>query len=240
MPYPIKDICQNIAGPQALNNLKSIKNLFQGGNQWAYSHAFYEWFRHVAKLPIDWSKWIPWNTLGEHSGPRYVHEKFVIISDFPTILKVDNENRPHSSTGPFCQWRDGFSLYAWHGIRVPAWIIEQPHLITIEKIDGESNAEIRRVMLDRYGFLRYLQEKKAQTIDQDTDEGGEVMTLYSMPTDDDDGNPMMTIHLKNSTPDPDGKVREYVVRVPPTCKTVWEARNWTFELNNNSRFASVS
>jgi hypothetical protein len=156
VPYPIKDICQNIAGSKSLDALKNINSLYQGGNQWSYFHSFYEWFRHVAKLDINWEPWIPWNTLGEHSGPRYVHEKFVIISDFPTILKVDNENRPHSSTGPFCQWRDGFSLYAWHGVRVPAWIIEQPELITIEKIEAESNAEIRRVMMDRYGFLKCM------------------------------------------------------------------------------------
>ena len=239
-PYSVIDICKNIAGEPAIKNLSNVHNCYQGGNQWAYAHSFYEWFRHVAKLDIDWSKWAPWNTLGEHSGPRYVTEKFVIISDFPTVLKVDNENRPHSSTGPFCQWRDGFSLYAWHGVRVPAWIIEQPHLITIEKIDGESNAEIRRVMLDRYGFLRYLQEKQAQIIDQDLDEGSEMMKLYSMPTDDDDGQPMLSLYLRNSTPDPSGEVREYVLRVPPTCKTVWEARNWTFDVDSQSRFNLVS
>ena len=239
-PYSVVDICKNIAGEPAIKNLNNVYSYYQGGNQWAYTHSFYEWFRHVAKLDIDWSKWIPWNTLGEHSGPRYVTEKFVIISDFPTVLKVDNENRPHSSTGPFCQWKDGFSLYAWHGVRVPAWIIEQPHLITIEKIDGESNAEIRRVMLDRYGFLRYLQEKQAQIIHQDFDEGGEMMKLYSMPTDDDEGQPMLSLYLRNSTPDPSGHVREYVLRVPPTCKTVWEARNWTFNLEIESRFQQVS
>ena len=212
----------------------------QGGNQWASWPAAAEWYREVAQLPIDWSAWMPWATLAEHSGPRYVHEKFCIISDFPEILKVDNANRPHCATGPFCRWRDGFALYAWHGIRVPAWIIEQPERITRDGINAEENAEIRRVMIDRYGFDRYLRESGAVEISTDVDEGGQPMRLVSMPTDDDDGQPMRCLLVANSTPDPDGSRREYVIRVPPDCADVWAARNWTFDMPPSARFDAVS
>jgi hypothetical protein len=214
--------------------------MYHGGNQWPGFPAMAEFLRKVAQLPVDWSKWTPWVTLAEHSGPRWVHKSFCIISDFPEVLRVDNQNRPHCSTGPFCRWRDGFALYAWHGIRVPAWIIETPDRLTVDLIDAEANAEIRRVMIDRYGFPRYLAEKGASVVDTAVDEGGEPMRLLSMPSDDDEGHPMRALHLRNSTPDPDGSRREYVVRVPPDCATAWQARNWTFQQDEAFRFDAVS
>jgi len=237
---PVNEICSAIGGEGAMKCVGLAWKLRVGGNQWADRPAMLEWFREIARLPISWGPWMPWVILAEHSGPRYVHEKFVVISDFPRVLKVDNNNRPHSATGPFCAWADGFRLYAWHGIRVPAWIIKQPEKITVEKIDAETNAEIRRVLIDRFGFARYLAEKRAVVVDEAVDEGGEPMRLLTMPTDDDDGAPMAALHLRNSTADPDGTRREYVIRVPPTCESVWEARNWTFDLPPEARFDVVS
>ena len=67
-----------------------------------------------------------------------------------------------------------------------------------------------------------------------------MMKLYSMPTDDDEGKPMFCLYLRNSTQDPSGSVREYVLRVPPFCKNVGEARNWTFDLSDEFKFILVS
>ena len=236
----IRAITGNIAGEGGTKCAALVYRFRHGGNQWAGWSSSAEWYREVARLPIDWSKWMPWVTLAEHSGPRYVHERFCIISDFPEILKVDNANRPHSATGPFCRWRDGFALYAWHGIRVPAWIIEHPERVTIDGINAETNAEIRRVMIDRFGFDRYLRESGAVEISTGIDEGDQLMRLVSMPTDDDDGQPMRCLLVANSTPDPDGSRREYVIRVPPDCSDVWSARNWTFDLPPSARFDAVS
>jgi hypothetical protein len=236
----VRAITTAIAGVGGVKCTALAYRLRQGGNQWAGWPAAAEWYREVAQLPIDWSVWMPWVTLAEHSGPRYVHDKFCVISDFPEVLKVDNANRPHCATGPFCRWRDGFALYAWHGIRVPAWIIEHPERVTIAGINAETNAEIRRVMIDRYGYERYLQESGAVEISADVDEGGEVMRLFTMPADDDTGRPMRCLLVANSTPDPDDSRRRYVIRVPPTCKDVWTARNWTFDLPPEARFDAVS
>jgi len=78
----------------------------------------------------EYGTWRHYEQAALHSGPRYTHEKFCVVSDRPTILKVDEMNRPHCETGPFCEWADGTKLYAWRGVRVPAWWIETP-----EKLD---------------------------------------------------------------------------------------------------------
>ena len=107
--------------------------MWQGGNQWSGYNSYLSFFRHVAKIDIDYSTWQHWEDLSLHSGPRIMHPDFCMISDRPETLLVDDRNRPHCDTGPFCRWRDGTALYSVHGVRVPAWLIERPGDLTAAK-----------------------------------------------------------------------------------------------------------
>ena len=191
--------------------------MWQDGNQWSAWDSYLTFFRHVAHLPIDYSKYDAWETLALHSGPRIVHPEFCMISDRPTVLTVDNQHRPHGETGPFCRWSDGFALYSWHGTRIPAWIIERPAGITAEKIDAESNAEVRRVMISRYGSARYIQDSGAELVHSLPDNyyvrglQGARLFRKSRPGDTD----IVMVAVKNSTPEPDGSVKDYFLRVEP-------------------------
>jgi hypothetical protein len=127
--------------------------MWDGGNQWSAWPAYVSFLRHVVQLPIDYSHWQHYEAAAIHGGPRVMHKEFCIVSDRPEVLTVDDRNRPHNDTGPFCRWRDGMSLYAVHGVYVPWWIIEDPERVTIEAIREairtQANTEILRVMLDR-------------------------------------------------------------------------------------------
>lgn len=169
--------------------------MWHGGNQWSAWVAYLSFFRHVAKLPLDYSKWQHWETLAEVSGPRCVHQKFCMISDRPEVLLVDDQNRPHCDTGPFCRWRDGSALYAVHGVRVPWWIIEHPEKITMAVIDKEANAEVRRVMLNRFGVERYLIESGTKPVHSD-----DYGTLYRREVPGDE--PIVMVKVVNSTAEP--------------------------------------
>jgi hypothetical protein len=107
--------------------------MWNGGNQWSAYPSFLSFFRYVAKLNIDYTKWDYYEKAAIHAGHRIMHEKFCIISDRPEILKIDEQNRPHSFDGPFCRWRDGSALYSIHGIRVPMWICETKKKILQKK-----------------------------------------------------------------------------------------------------------
>jgi hypothetical protein len=63
---------------------------------------------------------------------------------------------------------DGWSIYAWHGVRVPSFVIEQPETITVDQITKEENAEVRRVMVERMGWDRYCREAEMKVIHRDT------------------------------------------------------------------------
>ena len=198
--------------------------LWQGGNQWSGADAYLSFFRHIAHLPLDYAAWDPWETLALHSGPRIVHDDFCMISDRPTLLTVDEQNRPHGDTGPFCRWSDGTALYSVRGVRVPAWVVERPADITVATIDSEQNAEVRRVMLERYGLARYLRDANAERLDHDERWG----TLYRRDLANDE--PLVMVEVINRSPEPDGSFRHYVLRVPPTCRTALEAVAWTFDM----------
>lgn len=143
-------------------------NMRAGGNQWSAWASYLSFFKDVAKLDLPrYAAYEPWETLALRSGPRYVHPDFCIISDRPELLTVDDQRRPHNDDGPFCRWRDGTALYAVHGVRVPAWIVEFSERITVNAIKAEGDAEVRRVMRERYGEGRYLAETKAVLIDVD-------------------------------------------------------------------------
>ena len=106
-------------------------------------------------------------------------------------------------------------------MRVPSYVITDPSENTVSKIDGEDNVEVRRVMIDRYGPGRYLQDSGAVEVDR-----GDRGVLYSKDISGDE--PIVVVRVRNSTPEPDGSVKDYWLRVPPTVKTAAEAVAWTF------------
>jgi hypothetical protein len=221
-------------GKKGLEYAKKASWLSSGGNQWAGAPARLEFFREVARLPIDWGKWIPWKTLAERSGPRYLHKDFCIVSERPERLLVDDQNRPHCDDGPFCRWRDGVSLYAIHGTYVPWWIVELPERLTVGRIQSEGNVEVRRIMIDRYGLERFMLDSQADLIHEEEDELGNPLRLYR--ANDEGDEPIVTIRLVNSTPEPDGTFREYMIRVPPNMTRATEARNWVCYLPADALF----
>jgi hypothetical protein len=184
--------------------------LWQGGNQWSAWDSYLTFFQDIARLDLpEYTNYQHWRTLSERSGPRVVHDEFCIISDRPEILLVDDLNRPHCETGPFCRWRDGTALYAVHGVRVPAWLIEQPKRLTIAAIDAERNEEIRRVMIERYGWERYGQDSGAEVIDHDERWG----TLKRRGGD-------LWLEVVNRSPEPDGTFRRYALPVHPELRPI--------------------
>jgi hypothetical protein len=146
------------------------------------------------------------------------------VSERHHILQRDEGGRLHSVAGPAVAYPDGWKIYAVHGVRVPEYVIERPHELTTQKIFDEGNAEVRRVMLERFGEERFLLESNTRPVHSD-----EFGTLYFRPLDNDE--PLVMVKVKNSTMEPDGTFKDYFLRVPPTVKTAREAVAWTFGMN---------
>ena len=196
---------------------EKVSFLWQGGNQWSDYDSWLTFFRYIVKLPLDYTRWDPWEQLSLHSGPRIVHPHFAMISDRPSRLLLDEQHRPHCANGPFCAWRDGSALYAIHGVYVPQWIIEQPHMITLDTIRAERNAEIRRIMIERFGWDRLIEAEGAQLIDADTEPIGApgLRGLFRCTN----GTHLLICCCASSG-------ETYHLEVPPEMETCQQAARW--------------
>ena len=149
-------------------------------------------------------------------------EKAVILTERPVLLRRDEEHRLHCEDGPALAYADGFAVYAWHGVRVGREIIEHPEQIRPEQVLREQNQEVRRAMLERYGWRRLLRDVRATEVHRDrfgvlyeTARLGEYL----------EGEDPMARFV--SVRDP-STAREYALRVPPTITTAQAAVAWTF------------
>jgi hypothetical protein len=89
---------------------------------------------------------------------------------------------------------DGWGVYRWHGVSVPADVVLSPGSITVARIDAEKNAEVRRVMLERFGASRYILESGTQAISEDR-----YGRLYRREIQGDE--PIVMVRVINSTPE---------------------------------------
>jgi len=171
--------------------------------------------------------------ISQSAGIWWPFDQLFIVSERPNILSVDERYRLHSSTGPALSYDDGFNIYAWHGINVDKRIIEQPETITVKEIQTEQNAEMRRILLEQFGFKRYVEQSNAKKLDYDKKYG----TLWAVEVPNDET--IVMVEVTNSTPEPDGTYKKYMLQVPPTMLKVRDAVAWTFGIEAGKEYEPV-
>jgi hypothetical protein len=220
---------------------------FFGGSLYASYLAWADYFNEVCGVAIDRN----YLDLGESCGFYWTLDGVCFASERPSEICRDGQGRLHSVSGMAIRYPSGWGLYRWHGVEVPRDVIEVPQDITCARIDQESNAEVRRVMIERYGAERYLLDSGAKVVQRDN-----AGLLYRKELSDDE--PVVMVRVLNSTPEPDGvmsreeaiatfgeaaraavdapegsRFKAYMLRVPPDIRTAQEAVAWTFGLDAN-------
>ncbi|MES9589921.1 DUF6745 domain-containing protein [Streptomyces sp. NPDC007076] len=165
--------------------------------------------------------------VARHAGWWWPYERAVVISERPEALHRDEAGRLDRGDGPALAYRDGFALHAWRGMPVPAEFLEELNSLTPKRIREEENAELRRVMLEFYGYDRYLTESGAEPVHRD-----ETGVLWRIALDGDED--VVMVEVVNSTPEPDGTHRVYWLRVPPGTRTAKDGVAWTFGLQGDA------
>ena len=193
------------------------------GQHWAGWQSWVAFMREVLGLESETEPMAGIRLITENAGWWIPYQGICWISDRHHVLNLDDRGRLHCETGPAVAYRDGLAIYAIHGTRVPPAVVEHPYTIQVSDIDAERNAEVRRVMVDRYGPDRYIRDSGATLVHQD-DFGS--LYLKSQPGDED----LCMVKVVNSTAEPDGSFKDYWLRVPPTMQTAKGAIAWTFGL----------
>lgn len=159
--------------------------------------------------------------LAKNSGWVSLYEDTVVIQQRPELIKFDDQNRLHCETGPAIRYRDGLSVYSWHGVTIPKeWIENKATALTPKVALTWSNIEQRRCACEILGWANILRELNSTVIDSDAD-------------------PMIGDLLEVEIPEIGrekflqvvcGTGRTFAIPVPPNMKTALEANAWTYNL----------
>jgi hypothetical protein len=194
-----------------------------GGQHSAATSAFFDYFRTELNLKNQTEKWLGNKEVTENAGWWIPCRDICFVSERHTTVNRDDWGRLHSTHEAAVQYPDGWEIYAIHGVRLPEYIIKSPEKITVSEIEKQSNAEVRRVMIEKYGHDRYLKDSNAVLFHKD--KYGE---LYRKEIEN-NNEPFCMVKVINSTPEPDGIYNIYFLQVPPHCETAHEAVAWTFD-----------
>ena len=164
--------------------------------------------------------WIIW------IGAGTVH-----VAMIPSQVVLDDRGRLHSADGPAFVWLEDIRGFYWHGVYMPEYVIVRPAEISIAMIDAETNAEVRRVMIERYKNGEQIHGAGAYMLDAggarlDYDERFGTLWRRDIPGDE----PIVVLEVINTSREPDGGFKHYWLRVPPNMKTAREAAAWTFDV----------
>ena len=215
--------CYDLAGDFGLACARRWSIVYQGGNMWAGFPAFVESCRDVLGLDLpEFEKWAAWEACAEHGGFRVMHPEFCIVSDFPEFIRTDDQNRAHCETGPSHRWRDGWSLYHWHGVAVPGHWIDNPDSVSPSEVLGTTDADVRAAGLQILGWPRIISDLSAEIIDRHPEgmAGGELLAVQKSLIDS-EANGVMKL-LRAECP------RNGIIcfRVPDDIDTAHAAQAW--------------
>ena len=164
-----------------------------------------------------------------------------IVGARPAVLHRDARGDLHNPAGLALAYPDGWGFYAWHGRRVPGWVILAP---STEAITAEENVEVRRCAIESLGWDRFIAEAGLVPVTGDDskdlaaarvpDPGnpGQHLVLYDVP-ERLWGGRIRLLMCTNGTPERDGTRRRYGLKVPAHLSDPVEAAAWTAGLGKD-------
>jgi hypothetical protein len=183
--------------------------------------GFYDYFKSVLNLKEQTERLQGLAEYSQNAGWFLPHANICWVSERHNVLRRDERGRIHSETGPAIAYPDGWSIYAWHGIRVPESVIEKRNEISVTAILKEQNTEVRRVMRNLYGNERFMQDAGAKEIDAAPSHKARLLTIH-LP-----GDPVEIRMVELTCPSTGNK---YMERVPPDVRSAIEALSWRFNV----------
>jgi len=210
------------------------------GRHWtAWWGAYWGFFRDVCNLHLDgdtWDKSRAWDDANS-AGWWWPFHDFVMVCDLPTVLHLEQvgptgwgSHRLHCETGPAIAWADGWGLYMWHGVQVPAELIETGW--STDRILQEPNAEVRRCAIERMGWDQFIREANLKQVGSavpDPGNPGNELALYDVPARIYD-EPVRVLLCTNGTVERDGTRRRFGLTVPASIDTPVAAAAWGYGL----------
>jgi hypothetical protein len=182
------------------------------GNHDASWLSYYDYFINETSVTLD-KKIVNLIEIAKVCGWWYPYENTVVIQQRPSLINFE-DGIVQSTTGPAIQFSDGYSVYIIDGIRLDEQIVMRPETLTIRQIKSEQDQDKRSIMIDRFGWPRFLEESNAKCIDKR--DNYIENTKEALFKSDNDNRLVVTC--------PTGRV--FALGVPSSIKTCEDAQSW--------------
>jgi hypothetical protein len=134
------------------------------------------------------------------------------------VVRVESARdgaRLHCDSGPALA-SDVEHLYFVHGVMVPEAVVMRPETLTAQDVRQEENEEVRRIMIERMGWPRYLRETGAVVLHRRTNA---IDATKEALMQSEDGSHVLVCSCPST-----GRV--YGMRVPRNVATCEQAQSW--------------
>jgi hypothetical protein len=213
-PWSVWRILDALSAPQ------NFRDSVAGPRELAWLGTF-EYVRSVLGLKDETAPLLGLWQLAANAGWVQPHERTCWLAERPILLRSDPQGRLHHARGPALRFADGWTAFVWKGIEIPRWMIEQPEMISVGRIDAETNVQVRRCMIEIMTPQRYIALGGAKKVAED--ETGvlwrKIWLNYDIWT---------AVEVINATPEPDGSRKHFFLQVPANMQTAREAVAWTY------------
>jgi len=119
----------------------------------------------------------------------------------------------------------------WQGTSVDERTAFRPEDLTGVEILNVRNVTRRRILLERFGLDRFIEEVGGLVIDRDRDAGGDRQ-LIRIPLEDDEAIVAMRVRCPSTA-------HSYVLRVPPHIRTCKRAAAWIAGFDNEQDYRPI-
>ena len=195
------------------------------GNHDAHWLSYYDYFGEVCGIE-ECSKLEGLIELAKNCGWVNVFDELAILQHRPTSIMMDDENRLHCDHAPAITYRDGYSVYSWHGVRIPGEWIENKDSLTPKIALTWKNIEQRRAACEILGWEAILNTLESKVIDEDADPMIGTLVEVNIP---EIGKERFLRVLC-------GTGRQFALPVPPEMETALAANAWTYGMDDSSEF----
>ncbi|MFN6478919.1 DUF6745 domain-containing protein [Nostoc sp. DedQUE07] len=168
-------VSENSQFPEEYRYLESqINDSFQPENHlWA---AMFDFGFSVSGHSNFKKDWKIFQSLVQECGWIIEDSDFCVICDRPTKLLLDNQQRLHAEAEPAIEYADGFSVYAYHGVRLPEKYSKLPPTEWEAKwLLEEDDLEVRELLIEIIGYEGI--KKELQAVELDSSQGYTLLAI---------------------------------------------------------------
>ncbi len=176
--------------------------------------GYFDYFLKILKLDCV-KPLVPLINLAKHCGWWAPYEGICFMQHRPQEIHLHNKLL-HKEGEPAILYRDGFSVWALNGVRVPQWLSEtRTEDINPRKLLTIKNAQVRAEFVKKVGIERVCYGLKAKCVDK---QGNYELLMLDLQ----DGKQRPFLKMLNpSVPD-----LWHIEGVHPDCVDVAEALKW--------------